>query len=106
MTDTFIKGTDVIKTCRRCKEAVFIVSDTPHPRTRPVITYQVDIEPINGPNHTPPFFEHAGDGYWVERGRLLPGADAYHAVHHCEPPARCKHCEQVHINNNNERQKQ
>lgn len=91
-----VKGTDEIKTCKRCQTAVFIVTEEAHPPTRPVIRYQVDVEPVNGPSFTPPFFEHAGDGYWVERDRLLPGADAYHAVHHCEPPARCKFCEQVH----------
>ena len=96
MTAWDVKGTDIIKSCKRCQVPVFIVHDEARPVTRTIIRYQVDVEPVNGPNYTAPFFEHACDGYWIERHSLLPGADAYHAVHHCQPPARCKHCEQVH----------
>jgi len=90
---------DVIKKCPRCTQMTYQVT-TDGPRL--IRKLLLDLLPIDGPNYTMPFFQHAGADYWIERTRLIPGADAYHAVHHCQPPARCKHCEQVHHNNNSE----
>lgn len=92
MSTAFIKGTDEIKACKRCHTPVFIVH-TEQPG--PILRVPVNIEPVNGPT-TGPIFEHCGDGYWLERTKVLPGMDPIHAVHHCAPPARCKWCEQVH----------
>jgi hypothetical protein len=87
-----VKGTDVIKSCKRCNEPVFIVhTETPGP----ILRVPLDIEPVSGPA-VGLMFEHCGDGYWLETKAVRPGMDAIHVTHHCQPPARCKWCEQVH----------
>ena len=80
--------------CRRCDQPTIRVKTEP---PGPVLTVELYLEPIRiNENLTPPFFEKRKDTY-RERTMLrdLRGYPIF-AVHHCEAPARCKWCEQVH----------
>jgi len=80
--------------CQRCgRPTIEVATEAPSP----ILVVELYPDPVRiGENLTPPFFERRGEQY-RERPMLrqLRGFPIF-AAHHCEKPARCKQCEQVH----------
>lgn len=80
--------------CQRCGQpTIQVATEAPGP----ILVVELFPEPVRiGEKLTGPFFERRGQEY-KERPMLreLRGYPIF-AVHHCENPARCKWCEQVH----------
>jgi hypothetical protein len=81
------------KPCRRCGiEVVKVKTGDPGP----IITAEVDAEPLAiGQPSTPPYFEQR-NGELREKWKPTPRGYPVHAVHHCRPPALCRWCNQRH----------